>query len=138
MNPSVRQEPRKVIDPQCSPVWVRMTFVVKGRSPQRGTAAGPGRDHGGADHRASEVRRALASIEEELIELVTWLVQHRAADLRTLEAGLIAHGHRLLCQLLECVVCDSPAARSRAAQPCPGCQRPMVTLGPRAKRIPSL
>lgn len=56
------------------------------------------------------IEDVLAHIAGQCRQLAVWLVEQREADLRTLEAGVLEHGHTLLRGLLGAVLATAPAA----------------------------
>lgn len=87
------------------------------------------------DSTAAAVETALAAVQEEWRELAAWVVGQRAADLRTLEAGLLERGHRVLRGLLGAALAEAPTATQPVAAACPACQGPGWRLGQRAKTV---
>ena len=79
------------------------------------------------------VEKAKAAVAGEMEGLARWLVEHREADLRELEEGLIEKGHTLLMGLLGAVLRDAPAAQSWREHSCAECKGRMRGLGEREK-----
>jgi hypothetical protein len=81
------------------------------------------------------VATAVPAMQAEWHQVVRWVVEQREADLRTLEAGLLAHGQALLQGLLETVLAAAPTATAPVTAPCPQCQQSGWRLGPRDKTL---
>ncbi len=79
------------------------------------------------------VGKAKAAVLGEVEGLARWLVEHREADLRELEEGLIERGHALLMGLLGAVLRDAPAAQGWQERSCGECRGRMRGLGQREK-----
>ncbi len=67
--------------------------------------------------------------------LAEWLVEHRAADLREQEKGLVERGHRLLTRLLGEVLAERERETSRGGAWCPRCGEVGVWLRGRRKTL---
>ncbi|MDA0733589.1 MAG: ISKra4 family transposase [Chloroflexi bacterium] len=78
----------------------------------------------------------MEAVAEDMKELARWLVQHRQGELRTLEDGLRASGHRLLCRLMEESLVQEEEVRREGLHPgCAQCGQETSWLGQRPKRV---
>ena len=75
----------------------------------------------GQDSNAGLVEQVLAAVSEEARALATWLVEHRASDLREVEGELTRRGHRLLAGLLGAVLAARAREGARQGVRCRSC-----------------
>jgi len=78
---------------------------------------------------------SIGAVAEEWRALVAWALAHRAADLATLEAGLLVRGHAVLRGWLAAALAAAPAAGLPPGPVCPACDRPAQRLGVRPKTL---
>jgi hypothetical protein len=84
---------------------------------------------------ADQVERVVQAVAGEVRALAEWLVEHRTADLREQEQGLVERGHRLLTRLLGEVLAERERETSRGGAWCPQCGEVGVWLRGRRKTL---
>ena len=84
---------------------------------------------------AELVESVVAAVAGDVRALAEWLVEHRAADLREQEKGLVERGHRLLTRLLGEVLAERERETSRGGAWCPRCGEVGVWLRARRKTL---
>ena len=89
----------------------------------------------GQDSNAGLVEQVLAALSEEVRGLATWLVEHRAGDLREVEGELTRRGHRLLVGLLGTVLGARAGEGVRQGVRCRSCAGEVAWQGGRPKAL---